>query len=200
MVAGTLHHSGITMGTSFRRLLPENPKGFYEEEAFRCFNDRLLEDVGYFVKDWNPQFSGISTSPSSHSAAVSLIERFNSTSDRWGWKDPRTCLTLGFWLNAIDTAKSLRNTKIIVIERQIRSVSKSLYRRGNISSLSQGAKLCRMYNSHLKRCLSEYRGHISVLHLRYERLLQGLDMDCWESFCGLELNKHFIDISLDHSG
>lgn len=199
MVAGLLHHNGVRMGSHFRRPLPENPKGFYEENAFRRFNDKLLEDVGYFVKDWVPQFSGVLASPGSHSTAVSLIERFNNRLDMWGWKDPRTCLTLDFWLSVIDGANLLQNTKIIIMERQVRAVSRSLYKRGNISSLSQGAKLCRMYNAHLERCLLEYGANLDILHLRYERVVQGLDIDSLESFCGLELEKSFIDPSLDHS-
>jgi hypothetical protein len=199
MVAGLLHHNGVSMGSQFRRPLPENPKGFYEEEAFRCFNDKLLEEVGYFVKDWNPKFGGVLTSPSSHSSAMSLIEQFSQTSDVWGWKDPRTCLTLAFWLNVIDALNLLRETKVIVIERQIRSVAVSLSKRGNIASLSQGASLCRMYKDHLEKCLSEYGSQLGILHLKYERLIQGLDVDRLETFCGLELDVSFIDPSLDHS-
>jgi hypothetical protein len=199
MVAGLLHHNGVSMGSHFRKPLPENPKGFYEENAFRRFNDTLLEDVGYSVKDWVPQFHGVFAYPGSYSTAVSLIKRFNNRLDMWGWKDPRTCLTLGFWLNVIDSANLLSNTKIIVIERQVWAISRSLYKRGNISSLSQGAKLCRMYKAHLEKSLSEYGTDLAVLHLRYERLVQGIDIDRLESFCGLELNQSFIDPSLDHS-
>lgn len=200
MVAGLLHHNGVTMGAQFRRPLPENPKGFYEEEAFRCFNDELLNEGGYRVKDWKPEFNGVRASPNSHAIAASLIERFSQTSDAWGWKDPRTCLTLGVWLNAIDTVQLLGNTKIILIRRQMRSVSRSLYRRGNIASLSQGAKLYRMYYAHLERGLRGYGPGLPVLRLRYERLLLGLDLDRLEAFCGLGLKRKCIDPSLDHSG
>jgi hypothetical protein len=199
MVAGLLHRSGVSMGSDFRRAQRENPKGFFEEEAFRSFNDRLLRRVGYVVKEWDPEFPGIRPSSKDQSDAVALIRRFNRASDIWGWKDPRTCLTLGFWLKAIAAAKLSRDTNVIVIKRNVRSVSRSLRARGNVDSMSKGGALCRMYNTQLEEYLLEHEGTVRVCRISYEGLVRGMDVNRLESFCGLKLDTDFIDPDLDHS-
>lgn len=200
MLAGLLHQNGISMGMHFREPLPENPKGFFEEEAFRQVNERVLRNSGYVVSEWSPSYRGVSITAEDSEQARSLVTRSDLLSDSWGWKDPRTCLTLTMWLNALVELDLIESTKIIVIRRNIWSVAQSLLNRRNVHSLNHGAKIWRMYNRHLNRSLIECAVCPSVLEIRYERLIQRLDIDRLELFCDKCLDISFIDSALDHSG
>ena len=199
MLAGLLHQNGISMGTQFRQPLPENPRGFFEEEAFRRENDRVLLKSGYTVGQWDPVFQGMPVTDDDLRRARALVVRFNRLADSWGWKDPRTCLTLPIWLRAIQDLGLSGSTRIIAITRNIRSVARSLRKRGNVESLDRGAAVCRMYNRELNRALSDPGITRSVLNVQYERLVKRLDIDRLESFCDRRLDTSFIDPSLNHS-
>jgi hypothetical protein len=198
MLAGLLHTNGIQMGRHFRRPLPENPKGFFEEEAFRRVNDRVLRRSGYTVETWHPAFYGISPTDADFLSARRLIERFNGAAESWGWKDPRTCLTLPLWFDALRALDLERSVRILVIKRNIRSVARSLFTRGNTSSLKHGAALCKMYKQALDRSLVQWNKP-SILHIRYERILQGSDIQRLERFCGRQLDCSFVEASLNRS-
>jgi hypothetical protein len=199
MLAGLLHRNGISMGRQFRRALPENPRGFFEEEAFRRANDRALRSSGYVVEEWNPSFTGVMPTVEDEELAKTLLSEFGVVSDSWGWKDPRTCLTLKMWLGALDALALMKSTRIIVIRRDMWSVARSLRSRGNVKSLGHGAAIWRMYNHHLERSLLEHAVCPPVLNVRYERLIQQLDVDRLESFCDRKLDTSFIDSSLNRS-
>jgi hypothetical protein len=198
MLAGLLHQNGISMGTHFRPPLPENPKGFFEEEAFRVENERILLKSGYTVEKWHPLFRGISLTNDDLARARALIVRFDGLTDSWGWKDPRTCLTLPMWLTALQHLGLEGSARVIVIRRSVRSVARSLRKRGNVKSLDHGAAICRLYNRELNRALGGWVKR-SVLCVCYERLVQRLDIDRLESFCGRRLDASFVDSTLNRS-
>ena len=177
MLAGLLHNSGISMGTQFRMPLPENPKGFFEEESFRLENDRVLRQSGYTVERWEASFRGISVTAADCARARAVLARLNQSPNKWGWKDPRTCLTLRLWLTALKDLGLLESTKVIVITRDVQAVARSLCNRGNVECLNQGAALCKMYNRELTEALSGKSMTPPVCYVQYERLIQGLDVD-----------------------
>lgn len=199
MVAGLLHKSGICMGENFRKALPENSKGFFEEEFFRQLNDTLLKKVGYIVKEWKTDFSGVKADEETIFKINKVINYFNSSFNNWGWKDPRTCLTINIWLDALNNAKLISKTNIIIVNRSVKAVSKSLINRGNIIDMYKGEKLYEMYNHYLNLGLLEYRNQLRIIEVDYENLIIGEDLDKLEGFCNIKINSNFIDSSLNHA-
>jgi hypothetical protein len=198
MVAGLLHGSGIHMGEAFRRASPQNPRGFFEEESFRRLNDAFLLQAGYAVKEWSAEFdeTGLETVPIQE--AGNLIEYFDKSNWSWGWKDPRTCLTISLWLRVLQSKDLLRHTNVIVLNRSVRAVSKSLVARGDVSYISHGEALYAMYHRILEKGILEYCERLRILRIAYEQLLEGPDVDRLEEFCGRKVDRAFIDRSLDH--
>jgi hypothetical protein len=74
------------------------PDGFWEHLGFVRLNDELLNELGG-AWDLPPKrdenFADTRLDPLRMKGRL-LIERFNST-NLWGWKDRRNCLTLPFW-------------------------------------------------------------------------------------------------------
>jgi hypothetical protein len=199
MVAGLLHGSGICMGKAFRQVLPQNPLGFFEEESFRQLNDAFLLEAGYIVKEWSAAFCKTALKTDKLHEAGNLIGQWNKSNGSWGWKDPRTCLTIGLWLKVLQSNGLLRKTNIIVVNRSVSAVSKSLVARGDVNNISHGKALYAMYHEHLEKGLVEYCERLRILRIGYEQLLEGPDFDRLEEFCSLEMDRAFIDRSLDHS-
>jgi hypothetical protein len=200
MLAGLLHGNGVSMGSTFRDALPENPNGFFEEEAFRQLNEQVLHRAFYFVEKWSVVYNALPPTVEEANAAMSLITRFDKRSNTWGWKDPRTCLTLTMWLSALEALELMSATRVIVIRRDMWAVARSLCARGNVQSLDHGAELWKMYNRQLDDCISTCTSRPLVLQVQYERILQGLDIEALELFCGRRLDSSFVDPSLNRSG
>jgi hypothetical protein len=88
-----------------------NQKGFWENQNIQAINDEILLRLGYdyshagadwteppkFPDNWemDPLLSDLKE------RALSLINQDFAEHDVWGWKDPRTCLTLPFWKNIL---------------------------------------------------------------------------------------------------
>jgi len=91
MVAGILAKLGVFMGKSLLGPTPGNPAGHWEDREFLAINEEILRRAG---GSWD--------SPPSHEATMAVdvsgdIERLihkRANLSIWGWKDPRTVLTI----------------------------------------------------------------------------------------------------------
>ena len=108
-----------------------NPKGYWEHQELTLISDAILHRCG---GSWDnpPQLQqGWQTNPSLDDLrlkAISVItSQFQHTS-LWGWKDPRTCLTLPFWKYL------LSGLRYVVSLRHPLSVARSLEYRDNFSA------------------------------------------------------------------
>ena len=118
-----------------------------------------------------------------------LVARRDAEHELWGWKDPRTCLTLEKW------APLLSDPYYLECYRSVGSVCKSLLRRNGIPML-EGARLLEEYESRIESLVS--------LECWYERALadppwfvKGIaDYIVVEPTCEA---VEFIDPSLDHA-
>lgn len=136
----------------------QNPRPkVYESKRFRWLNQDILVRAG---GDWDR--------PPSEQAIMGQYEHFKSRivdvigeesrgKDLWGWKDPRTTLTIGLYL------PHLENPHFIAIFRNPLEVAKSLERRkSNSIPLRRGVRLANEYNARLLKFLScdelNYRG------------------------------------------
>jgi hypothetical protein len=197
LLGGLLHTSGISMGSAFRNALPENAKGFFEDEAFKDLNDRMLGHSGYRVKEWSPAFAGLAFNPTDRLDAAKLIGQRIGSHENWGWKDPRSCLTLPFWIDTLAELGLLSDTRFIVARRQRQAVIASLQARGNFQDAEPAAEVIEMYERNLFVALAAV-DRDSWMEIWYDDLLCGGDVARLTEFCGTAIDRDFIDASLNH--
>jgi len=158
-LAGMLHHNGIVMGETF---IPapakENPKGFYENVEFRRINDNLLKLRGYSVKSFSPMILSKDQEPDYkiRKNMKSLVASYTSTYHNWGWKDPRTCLTIGKWINVMYNMGLKDSLKILNTRRDEEEIAFSMMARGNNGGEDQFIKLAKMYQRHFENSISGF--------------------------------------------
>ena len=170
-VAGILHLNKISMGTyqSFwPRPLPQNPKGFYENFDFRKINDLIMKNVHYQIKSYNPDIPTAKINQKLENKMIKVINKYESDFEFWGWKDPRTCLTISHWINCLDALNLRKKIKIIYITRKSSSVARSLKKRNNLP-LNQGLMLWKSY-SEIAVSVCE-KNDIPVLYMSFEQIL-----------------------------
>jgi len=110
---------------------PDNPKGYWEHRAFVEINDRILAAFGgrwdrapAFPCDW---LRAPELSEPRERARQLLHDEFSST-PMWGWKDPRTSLTLPFWQELVG------QMRYIIPVRNPAAVVASLVQRNGMST------------------------------------------------------------------
>src|SRR5687768_16363487 len=122
----------------------DNPLGFWEDLRFVKLNDEILRRSG---GRWDqpprqvpPPGTGWREVRIGRKARRLLREIRGR--GPWGWKDPRTALTLPFWTAFVPDAK------VVICLRHPGAVSASLSRRVHEPS-DQGESLWRVYNERL---------------------------------------------------
>jgi hypothetical protein len=170
-VAGLLHNNGIVMGENknFKpRPKPQNPKGFYENVRFRNINDAILQTRGYNVKSYRldiPQFKTVDFSL--FRSMRNILEKYDKQYDNWGFKDPRTCITLKFWIAAMKAADL--KFKVLIVSRPFEEIAASLSKRGNCNK-KKGNRLAALY---FKRLTETVRDHVlDVYTIDYPKLCE----------------------------
>jgi hypothetical protein len=155
-LAGLLHSNGIVMGET-KNFIPrpkkkQNAKGFFENYRFRQINDLVLKQFNYAIKSYNPN-----TIPEISGCQIFYIEAYNLLIEymqkykTWGWKDPRNCLTLAFWLDVIKTMGLKENTHILIIKRNVEAIARSMKARRNRGSIEKLTLLSKKYYSFLEK-------------------------------------------------
>ena len=108
-----MHRSGTSVATRLMNLLgvdlgaeehllssqPDNPKGYWEYQPILDLNEEILGRLGGNWHEPPPLPPGWETAAELadlRRRARDLVARTFASGD-WGWKDPRTCLTLPFW-------------------------------------------------------------------------------------------------------
>jgi GT2 family glycosyltransferase/glycosyltransferase involved in cell wall biosynthesis len=143
--------------------LLENPKGFWEHMALTGLNEEILAKLGgswheppTFPAGWesSPEFADL------RRRARALIEDDFNTAESWGWKDPRTCLTLPFWRRLLPPLRS------IICLRSPIEVARSLQQRNDFST----EKAARLWLQHMKAALENTASHPRLL-VFYEDML-----------------------------
>jgi len=102
VVIRALNLLGVFLGKPEHLLkpAPDNPEGYWENKPINDLNDELLNRLGgtwhkppRFLEGW----AASADLTDLRSKAEKLIHEQFAASSVWGWKDPRTCLTLPFW-------------------------------------------------------------------------------------------------------
>jgi len=132
LVAQVLEGLGVSFGPRERLIPPDeatNAEGFYEDAEIVRVNDRILETFG---GTWSrpPRLpSGWPQHPELADVRIwaqRAVAASRGGAELWGWKDPRSCLTVELWreLVAIEA--------YVICVRDPREVAASLYSRDGI--------------------------------------------------------------------
>ena len=138
LVAKALHEAGVHMGDELLSGLPDNPEGHFEDMDFLKKNVELLG--GNIWNDVDRKLTDADTS--------TLIAAKN-VHPLWGWKDPRTVLTIEKYYDHLD------DPIIIGLFRKPELVAKSMARRGDISE-QDALALAKAYNRKIIDFLSKH--------------------------------------------
>lgn len=132
MVAGLLHACGLALGPEdeLTRPAPDNAEGFFEDPRFVRLNDGLLAHLGGRWDDPPSLPVGWEFDPGVD-PLIELARNLVAQPGRrpWGWKDPRTSLTLPLWRRLIP------DLKVVICLRNPLEVAHSLFARGDSKSL-----------------------------------------------------------------
>jgi hypothetical protein len=145
LVAAMLAILGVYMGPEMRRVVQPDgavdpdakarESGYAEAEAFRLLNERLLQRAGaawnrpepFLQRRNDPPFAAaclrrieLASFGSLHTGYLNEMPRAEGG---WGWKDPRTSLTLPYWLKLFPEAW------VVHVRRDPNAVADSLQRR-----------------------------------------------------------------------
>jgi hypothetical protein len=206
MVTRALHDAGLHLigrdAAELIRAAEDNPEGFWENKAIVACNDDLLEATG---GAWDhppellpqgaddPRVRGV-VEPA-RAALAGLREH-----DRWGFKDPRVCLTAPFW---IDLEPELR---FVICVRHPLEVALSLKRR-NQNSYSLGLALWERYYTEIlaavpreHRILSHYDSFFVDPDRELARVCTFAGLDPATATVRGDLRHHTIDVGLADAG
>lgn len=179
MVAGMLHHLGVSMGDVLINADKYNPKGYFEDLVFVKINEDILTVAGgsWDVPPSRYQINQVwGTIPKDEipwkfleDRRLSVLDRMkgevslrNNTNRIWGFKDPRTVLTLEAWMPL------LSQPKLIIVYRNFDSIVNSLYNRENTEKTSVGKFVGRVemlvatYFFRLKDIMRKYPDHFII--------------------------------------
>lgn len=177
----------------------DNPEGFWENLRFVEINDQIL---AVFNGAWDcppvvpPGWETSAQVQPLQTQAAQLVESF-SNKEYWGWKDPRTCLTLPFW------QPLLPELKVIICLRNPLSVVASLRKRNEYMSDQFGFNLWETYYERLLTTIQE--GNYLITHYdsyfynpqaEIRRLIRFLDLNVSDKI--IELASQTISSNLRH--
>jgi len=148
LIAKALHLAGVNMGAKGERKQYGTDYGFYEDLDFINMNDTLLREAGGSWKDLPTHEAIIEAGCARKQGIARLINK--KKKGLWGWKDPRTILTLECYL------PFLEDVHLLTVFRDRREVAKSMYKRDRNDreiSMEKALELADEYNKRLLRLL-----------------------------------------------
>jgi hypothetical protein len=157
VTARILHVLGVDLGPE-AELLPaaagNNPTGFWEHKGIADLNEDILATLGEAPRQrWRfppALLEGWEHDPrlERHRAtAASLLRQSFSLKPLWGWKDPRTCLTLPFWSAVLSRLRNVESRlRFVVCIRNPLDVAASLADRDDLER-EEALALWRRYMS-----------------------------------------------------
>jgi Sulfotransferase family len=165
LVSRMLNLLGVHLGPDapVSRTGADNPTGYWEHDAIVAINDEILSRFG---GRWNEppelpsEWPREATLGDLRETARRLLAADFAAAPLWGWKDPRTCLTLPFWQDVVGPMR------YVLCVRNPLAVVGSLTRRNAMSS----EKAERLWLGHVRASLALTEGHPRML-VFYEDVL-----------------------------
>ncbi|EAP90063.1 hypothetical protein OA2633_07614 [Oceanicaulis sp. HTCC2633] len=184
-LAGTLLEAGVYLGRVLDQSIKRNPKGLQEPPAVLYMQEDLLKANG---GSWNAPPQTVEWGPL-HTAVRDLFIESRQGVERWGFKDPRTLLTLQGWMEVLPSAQPLG------IFRHPMAVARSLESRNSIA-IKDGLNLWLEYNSRLLSWqeklgfpVVECASDNALMKAKLKVLLNALELDA-------DKNLEFFDAGL----
>lgn len=137
-LTGCLQAAGLSLG-EVNTAAPHNARGNREKLAVMHLNDEVLAENGGTWR--NPPDRSVW--PDSHIEKGRQLAASMAQDGPWGFKDPRTLLTLDGWLDCIG------NAELAASFRHPLAVALSLHRRDPGLSIDEGLGIWRAYNERL---------------------------------------------------
>jgi hypothetical protein len=147
LVAKCFHENIIDMGSDLLFPAQDNPQGFYENTDFLNLNNDILIKAGGNYLEPPSQEAILETYSFFKSRIIDTIEKHRG--EFWGWKDPRTTLTIELF------HQHLPNPHYVSLFRSPVEVAKSLHRR-NSCSIQKGLITAKEYNYRLIKFLAKH--------------------------------------------
>lgn len=159
LTSGLLEALGVDMGERLMAESRANPVGYFEDEAFLQLNRKILHAAGGTWYD-PPTAEAIEAQQASFRPEVEALVQHKPV--LWGWKDPRTSLTLPVYL------ERLPRPHIVVTHRDPEAIAKSLVSRGDMQH-EEALALVALYEERINGLL-EARPDVPRLHASYEAI------------------------------
>ena len=149
LIAKGLHEAGVNMGDELMGPGPGNPQEHFEDMDFVRMNEAILGMAG---GSWDnpPTEKDILEAGKELSGLIRGLIGRKQARALWGWKDPRTTLTIRCYL------PFLANPHFIACFRDPADVAQSLLRRDGMPTF-KGMDLARIYNKRLTNFLTEQK-------------------------------------------
>lgn len=191
MLAGMLYHLGVDMGQDLvMDNHVHNPLGYYEDRDFLRLNERILTAAdGGWEKPPDP--GAIKEVAKGAKFEDEILELVKDRPEPWGWKDPRTALTLPVY-RAV-----LPDLKIIVIVRRSEAVVRSLLARERKMKPLEARALCIKY---ARQIAANTKG-IDCITVQYEEIIRLRGMPhllTLKAFLGLSTTAFQVFAAKDH--
>ena len=148
LAAQGLHRSGVHMGDRLLAAHESNPYGHWEDIDFIYLNEAILKESGGSWDNPPPEENILATGKKIKSQIEDFIES-KKVDPFWGWKDPRTTLTIKCYMPYID------NPHFIACYRKPNEVAESLNKRDNMP-FEKGMSLAKIYNYRMAKFLEGF--------------------------------------------
>lgn len=166
IVSGILHTMGVNMGTRFREPDTHNSTGYFEDLDWRDLNKLI---INYDGGTWYnvPNIRYMCAKRQKFEPAIKALVAEKSKSSLWGFKDPRTALTIHLLY------QYLPNPQIVYVNRNsddvVRSLMKRAEARGYYESPEHWYDLCLTYRSRILDFTMKHR--VPVYIISYDMLV-----------------------------
>jgi hypothetical protein len=181
LIARALSGCGLYLGDDNDLMPPAvgNDEGHWENLKFVEINDEILNEFGAgwdSPTDLPPNWHHDARLEAMRRKAVRLTDGFVGF-EHWGWKDPRTSLTLPFWTSL------LPRLQVVICVRNPLEVAHSLYARNGLS-YALSLRLWHAYNDAIlraippeQRLVTHYESYFADAQREVERMLRFLTLD-----------------------
>lgn len=159
---------------------PNNPTGFWEVTRLTDFNNKLLYELGGSSLAPPQLEDGWAARPElqhRRRRARTLFSKAHTTGS-WAWKDPRNCVLLPFWREALEV-----RGVVVLVHRDPAEIARSLERRQGLSA----AMALATWERYLRTALAEASG-LPVYVTRYRDLVEA--PGAWAGELGAFLRDH----------
>jgi hypothetical protein len=155
LVSQLSHALGMYQGEEKELLIEETddaPRGYWENRHFVALNDHLLSFYGWDclrvpeeAVEEGRWYSLAAERPLFFQHCVETLWGQFSDHEWWGWKDPRTTLTLPFWKRVVHAAFPKAKLRFVYCVRNPREVEAS-FQRHRLKDPEETRRLWRLYN------------------------------------------------------